>query len=323
MNIHASDIKSKLFLSNSLMPNLETSLSQLPQALTAKTKSRLPRWSALFVLSLGLTIGLANIAQAQSPEAAPPQLKELLTQIDAAANRKDAQAVTQFYGDNFKNSDGLTRSAMEKALTQLWQRYPELNYRTEIKNWKNENNGLVAETVTHITGTRQSDGMTLKLESTLRSRQRIENQKIVQQEILAERTKQISGANPPTVEVQLPEQVRPGQQFSFDVIVKEPLGDDLLLGAAVQDTIKPELFTKPSDFKLDLLPAGGIFKLGKAPIKPENHWLSAVLVRKGGLTMVTQRLQVADRPSAATKSSQSTESSIKEVKDKKKLKIEE
>lgn len=242
------------------------------------------------------------VAQAESPETAPPQLKDILTRIDTAANRRDVQGVMQFYGGNFKNSDGLSRGSMQKALSQLWQRYSQLNYRTELKDWKSEGNGIVAETVTHITGTKPSNGTTLKLESTLRSRQRIENQKIVQQEILGERTQQMSGANPPTIDVQLPEQVRPGQPFNFDVIVKEPLGDNLLLGAALEDTIKPELYTKPSEFKLDLLAAGGIFKLGKAPTKPQDHWLSAVLVRKDGMTMVTQRLQVVDRPATSSKS---------------------
>ena len=257
----------------------------------------------LFLVTVGLTVGGAKMARSESPETAPPQLKDLLTQIDTAANRRDARGVMQFYSNNFKNSDGLNRGSMEKALTQLWQRYPQLNYRTELKDWKSEGNALVAETVTYITGTKPDSGATLKLESTLRSRQRIENQKIVQQDILAERTQQMSGANPPTVDVQLPEQVRPGQQFSFDVIVKEPLGDNLLLGGALEDAIKPNLYTKPSEFKLDVLPAGGIFKLGKAPTKPQNHWLSAVLVRKDGMTMVTQRLQVVERPTSSAKPS--------------------
>jgi hypothetical protein len=286
------------------MLNLTTSLRHLTQSLTPTIPSGSRNWSALFLLSVGLTVGWAGIVKAQSPETAPPQLQTMLTQIDAAANRKDVKGVMQFYGANFKNSDNLNRGALEKALTQLWQRYPQLNYTTQLQSWKNEGNAIVAETVTTVTGTRQSEGMTMKLESTLRSRQRIENQKIVQQQILGEKTKQMSGANPPTVEVLLPNQVRPGQEFNFDVIVKEPLGEDLLLGAAMQDTVKPNLLTKPSDFKLNLLPAGGIFKLGKAPTKPEDHWLSAVLVRRGGVTMVTQRLQVVNQPSSANKSAQ-------------------
>jgi len=284
------------------MSNPVTSMLRLSQSLTSIAKSLRLSWSVLFLVTVGLTVGWARIAQAESPETAPPQIKDILTQIDAAANRRDVKGVMQFYGGNFKNSDGLNRGSMEKALAQLWQRYPQLNYRTELKDWKSEGNAIVAETVTYITGTKPSDGMALKLESTMRSRQRIENQKIAQQEILGERTQQMSGANPPSIDVQLPEQVRPGQAFNFDVIVKEPLGDNLLLGAALEDPIKPDLYTKPSDFKLDLLPAGGIFKQGKAPTKAEDHWLSAVLVRKDGMTMVTQRLQVVDRPTTSTKS---------------------
>jgi hypothetical protein len=143
----------------------------------------------------------------------------------------------------------------------------------------------------------------MKLESTLRSRQRFEGQKIVQQDILAERTQLTSGANPPDVEVTLPEQVRIGQQFNFDVIVKEPLGDGFLLGTALEEQIKPELYTKPVDFELELLPAGGIFKVGKAPLRAENRWISAVLIRGDGMTLITQRLQVVDRPSTSTKPS--------------------
>lgn len=281
------------------MHNRATAMPRFSQPLKSLAKTFPFKGSISFLLTVGLTAGLAIKVHAASPETAPPQLKETLAQVDAAATRKDVQAIMQFYSDNFKNSDGLNRSALEKALTELWKRYPQLNYRTEIKDWKQEGNGIVAETVTSITGTQQSEGMTIKLESTLRSRQRFENQKIVQQDILGETTKQMSGANPPSIDVQLPDQVRPGQQFNFDVIVKEPLGDDLLLGAALEQPTKPDLYTKPSKFDLDLLPAGGIFKVGKAPMKPANHWISAVLIREGGITMITQRLQIVDRPSAS------------------------
>jgi hypothetical protein len=63
----------------------------------------------------------------------------------------------------------------------------------------------------------------------------------------------------------------------------------------LEEPIKPELYTKPSKFDLQLLPAGGIFKVGKAPAKPENRWISAILIRGDGMTMVTQRLQVVNK----------------------------
>ena len=284
------------------MCNLATTLAKLSQSPTAKAKSRSLDWSVFLILTVGLIAGWGGEALAESPETAPPQLKDTLTQIDAAANRRDVQGVMQFYGANFKNGDGLTRTSMEQALTDLWKRYPQLSYRTQLQNWKTQGNGIVAETVTSITGTQASDGTNTKFASTLRSRQRFENQKIVQQEILAERSQVSSGANPPTVQVNLPEQVRPGEQFNFDVIVKEPLGDKLLLGTAVEEAIKPDTYTTPSNFELDLLPAGGIFKVGKAPAAKQNRWLSAVLIRNDGMIVITQRLQVGDRSSASSSS---------------------
>jgi ketosteroid isomerase-like protein len=281
------------------MHNPASLLYRFSPSLVSKTHPRSLSWSVLFLLMVGLTVGWARNAQAESPETAPAQLKDALAKIDAAATRRDAKGVMQFYAGNFKNSDGLTAASMEKALTQLWTRYPQLTYRTEIRDWKREGNAIVAETVTSITGTQPSDGKNAKLESTLRSRQRFEGDKIVQQQILAERTQISSGANPPNVQINLPEQVGVGQSFNFDAIVKEPVGDNILLGTALEEPIKADLYTKPSKFDLQLLPAGGIFKVGKAPAKPEDRWISAILIRGDGMTMVTQRLQVVNRPSAA------------------------
>lgn len=280
------------------MHNLLTSICQ-SQVLTSLAKSRFNR-TAWFLLTLSLiATGTTRVAQAQSPETAPPQLKNTLTQIDAQASRHDVQGVLQFYSPNFKNSDGLTRATMQQALTQLWQRYPQLSYRTQLTNWKQDGGAIVAETVTQVTGAQTTNGMKGKFESTVRSRQRLEGNKIVQQEILAERTQVTSGANPPKVQVNLPEQVRVGQDFNFDAIVKEPVGNNLLLGTAMEESVKPEGYTKPTGLKLEVLSAGGIFKLGKAPQKAEDQWISAVLIRGDGMTMITQRLKIIGGPAAS------------------------
>lgn len=230
--------------------------------------------------------------RAQAPATAPAELTKLLTEIDAAANRRDVKAVMAFYGQNFTHSDGLNSQNMEKALTQLWQRHPSLNYRTEIKSWKAEGSAIVAETVTTITGTHNKDGRDLNLKATIRSQQRFENQKIVKQEILAEQTQLSSGKNPPTIQVNLPDQVKVGQEYHFDAIVQEPIGDDILIGTVVEEPIAEKTFFNPSEVEFELLNSGGIFKVGKAPATPNNRWVSAVLMRQGGITTVTVRLRV-------------------------------
>ncbi len=248
------------------------------------------KWCA-FLLTLSLTT-VWNRATAAPPQTAPPQLKNLLTQVDAAANQHNVKAVMQFYSAQFTHTDGLTRQNMENALTQLWQRYPQLKYQTQLQSWKNDGQAIVAETITNITGTQPQDPRNLTLNATIKSQQRYENGKIVRQEILSERSQLSAGAKPPTVNMNLPQQVKAGQQYNFDAIVQEPLGDDYLVGAAIEEPIQADKYFNPTPVELELLPAGGLFKVGRAPAKADNRWISAVLVRGDGMTLITQRLQV-------------------------------
>jgi hypothetical protein len=238
-------------------------------------------------------------ASAEPLETAPAPLKETLAAIDQAASSHNVQAVLAFYSPNFTHSDGLTRQTLEQALTQLWKRYPNLTYRTELKSWKAQGSGMMAETVTRVTGTQKVGDRALTIESTLEAQQQFENQKIVRQEILAERSQITSGTNPPNVKLNLPEQVSTGQEFSLDAVVQEPLGNDLLLGKALEEPVKADGFVTPTTVDLDLLSAGGLFKVGRAPLTPDNRWISAVLVRHDGMTMITQRLRIVSRAKAA------------------------
>ncbi len=229
---------------------------------------------------------------AQSANDAPPELTSLLSSIDSAANHQDIQGIIQFYSPNFTNSDGLNRPNLQQALTQLWQGYPQLKYTTAITSWQTDGQGITAETVTNINGNKTVDSKNFRLESTIRSRQRIENQQIVHQDILAERTQLTAGEKPPTVDFRLPDQVKPGQTYEFDAIVQEPLGNDLLIGTTLEEPINLSTYLKPTSFDLQTLPAGGIFKVGHAPNQANNQWLSAIIVRNGGMIAVTQRLRV-------------------------------
>lgn len=251
------------------------------------------RWSVSLVLSCSLTISLGTVVQAESPEKAPQELKTILSEIESAANRQNVEEVMKFYSPEFKNSDGLTQTSLAKALTQIWKQYDNLTYKTTLESWEQVGDELMAETVTNIEGTTQDKSRPMRLEGKIKSRQYFKNQKLVRQEILAEETRLTSGNKPPTIEdVDLPDEVKVGQEFEFDVIVKEPLNNDLLLGTAIQEKIDGDHYLKPSTLNLELLSAGGIFKRAKAPNNPENHWLSAVLVRGDGMIIFTRRVTV-------------------------------
>jgi hypothetical protein len=243
-----------------------------------------------------------NAPQPPVPLNAPAELTNLIAQIDAAANQRNINEVLKFYSPNFTHSDGLTRQTMAQALTQLWKSYPQMKYQTQLQSWRSQGNAIIAETVTKITGAQpQTVGNTL-LDATIRSTQRYENGQVVRQEILSERSQIRTGDKPPTVELKLPQQVKTGQQYNFDAVVREPLGDDYLLGAAIEEPINPANFSNPSRVDLELLSSGGLFKVGRAPLKPNPYWVSAVLIRGDGMTLVTQRLNVVGKnPPAAQK----------------------
>ena len=297
----------------STVVKLPTTLSPMPNfnTLIPGRKSRVnsSRWAILFILTLGLSTGWkpaqANAPQNTSsqdkilltqntPQNAPSQLKSVLTQIDAAANRRNVKDVMNFYSSNFVHGDGLNRSSMEQAVTSLWKSYPSLRYNTKLESWSTQGNSIIADTVTNIVGLPSANNK-LGMNATIKSRQRIVNGKIVRQDILSERTELTSGVNPPKVDINLPNQLKAGQQYYFDAIVNEPLGDDFLLGAALDEAVKPGKYLNPTPVDLELLSAGGIFKVGRAPTTPGNQWISAVLVRGNGMTMITQRVPVVGR----------------------------
>ena len=245
-----------------------------------------------FVFSFCIFLGISELVRAERPETAPKELIETISKIDFAANSRDFEILEQYISPEFVSQDGLTYQTFNESIQKLWQNYSQLKYNTKIQSWEREGNKLTAETLTEITGSYNSDGREITLSSTIRSLQSFENGQLIGQEILNERTDLISGENPPQVEIRLPEQVRPGQQFNFDVILKKPLGYDLLLGAALEEKVNVDRYLNPDQLDLNALSAGGIFKLVTAPQTLNDIWLSAILVRADGIRLTTQRVRV-------------------------------
>ncbi len=238
-------------------------------------------------------IGLSALpVRAATPETAPAELTTLLDRIDAAANRQDVNAVIGFYSSQFTHENGLTLKNMREALVQVWARFPQMTYDTQVVSWEMRGETLVAETVTRISGMEEWDNRKFALSSTLRSRQEYVGGKIVSQEILSEDSQLTSGDNPPTLQVNLPDRVAPEQRYNFDAIVQEPLDSDFLIGTAIEEAVGMKPYLDPTTVELEGLSSGGIFKLGRAPAEEGDYWLSAVVVRGDGITIVTRRLQV-------------------------------
>ncbi|MGB3294095.1 MAG: nuclear transport factor 2 family protein [Phormidesmis sp.] len=255
-------------------------------------RSWFKEWQIVALCGLTLTWGGGRQAQAASPDTAPADLVNAIEQIETAATAGDVDAVMQGYSPEFTNEDGFTYETLPTALQTLWDSYDSLTYRVELQSWEPSDSGYIAETVTYIDGTQISNGQPAQLESVIRSQQTFADGKIVSQTILSERNQVTSGETPPTVSVILPEQVAPGESYDFDAIVMEPLGNRYLLGAVIEEGATATDFFTGRPVELELLSAGGLFKIGEAPATPDSRWVSALLVRDDGLTVVTRRLRV-------------------------------
>ena len=250
---------------------------------------------ASLLLSFGIINGSAAIVQAKNAATAPEELRETISGIEEAANDKDLAQLIDFYSADFTNTDGLTTDSLAKALKQVWQNYPRIKYTTTIESWTREGDQLIAETTTTIRGVQNNQDRVVRLNSVISSRQYFREQKIVRQEILAERSQITSGDNPPKVEVVAPKTVKTGEKYNFDLIVDEPLEDKVLLGAIQEEKTAGNLYLNPTALELEPLPAGGIYKVATDPLLPDSNWLSAILVRGDGLTMVTHRVNIEER----------------------------
>ncbi len=263
------------------------------RATQARGAMRLGRAEIVSImLSLGMFTALGNYARAESLETIPSNLRATISAIEEAANDRDLSKLMTFYNANFTNSDGLNVELMAQALEQTWSTYPRLRYHTTIESWERKGDELVVETLTRMNGTQRNQGRSISLVSTVRSRQYFQDQQIIRQEIISEQTQLKTGSQPPIIKAIAPEAVKVGEKYNFDVIVTDPLKNNVLMGAALEERTGSDRYINPSTLELEPLSAGGIYKVVTAPLLPDNHWLSAIVVRSDGITMVTRRVRI-------------------------------
>ncbi len=250
----------------------------------------------------------------------------IFLEVDNALNRKDAQALGNLISPNFTHSDGYNQEALVQGLAALWKQYPSLTYQTEIVRF--DPNGTEYETVTTLKGQTSFKGQRWKISGEIRAIQAIEANKIRSQTILSETTQVQVGEQPPTLTFTHPATVNVGSDYNFDVVVEEPINDDLLIGGFLEEPVSPALLVSPAKLNLEMpsiaelltgrtirrrganpepsastpamtkplrltrMRSGGFFKIGRASNVPETRWISAAIARHdGGITIATTRLR--------------------------------
>ncbi|MEI6063174.1 MAG: hypothetical protein WCQ26_01155 [Pseudanabaena sp. ELA748] len=234
---------------------------------------------------------------AQSSKPAPAELENIVFLLDKAASSQDLESVMKYYAPSFNHADGLDRDRYKQILTELWKRYKDIKYHTEITKWEQKGDLITAETVTMVRGTKSDTNDNFKLEAKLISTQTYKpvngKLQVFSQKVLAEQSSLSTGDAPPLVKLKIPEVIGVGRQYVLDAIVTEPLGTSLLLGAAIEEPVDAKNYLTDNTIDLRPLRAGGLFKIGQAPFASGDRWISVVLVRESGITIASQRLRVS------------------------------
>ncbi len=256
-----------------------------------QTMKKSLKFFLLLILSFTFTFTKFNQVSAQSNNI-PKELLEVVTKIDLAANNHDLKLIEQNISPKFTTEDGLNYETFVSSLEKLWSKYKDLKYTTTIESWTQNQDELVAKTITNIQGNYEINGKKFTLSSDIKAEQYFVNNQLIKQKILAEKNEVITGEKPPAVTINLPEKARPGEEFDFDVILQDPIGSDIILGGVLEEKIDSSLYLKPSSLELEALSAGGIFKRVKLPLTKEDHWYSIILIGTDGMRMITQRVNI-------------------------------
>ena len=76
----------------------------------------------------------ARIEQNRINRATYNDIKKVIDQQSAYTNKYDLKGLASLYANNFVNSDGFNKDVYFKLIEETWKTYPDITYKTEIKN---------------------------------------------------------------------------------------------------------------------------------------------------------------------------------------------
>ncbi len=81
-----------------------------------------------------LTTQKARIEQNRINRATYNDIKKVIDQQSVYTNKYDLKGLATLYANNFVNSDGFNKDVYFKLIEETWKTYPDITYKTEIKN---------------------------------------------------------------------------------------------------------------------------------------------------------------------------------------------
>lgn len=151
-----------------------------------------------------------------------------------------------------------------------------------------------------VRGEAAVEGLRYRLEASQSLQVRLEDGRLIEQQLINEQSLLRSGDTPLPVTLAIPDQVLTGSRYDVEVIVDQPLGHAVVAGGLlpltpeqVRDQVRPSLPLAP-------LGGGGLFKSVQAPQRPGVQTWAVMLVHPDGLVTATKRVRIVNAMPAGT-----------------------
>ena len=237
---------------------------------------------------LGVTL-VSALALLVSPLLACADAERSSSALEAFSRRLQ----TVLNSDNAAQFDAVAISELQPLLIQRYQRFrrdfPEVTWRVEPVAPQADGRATL---LLQVRGDAESAGLSYQLEAMERIAIRLEDGRMVNQELVAHESLLRSGERPVAVTLDIPDAVLTGSRYDVDLIVEEPLGQALvsaglidLTHQQVEQQIRPNVPLAP-------MGGGGLFKSVQAPQVPGSQTWALLLVHPDGVVTATKRVRV-------------------------------
>ena len=81
-----------------------------------------------------LAVQKAKIEQNRIKKSTYNDIKKVIDQQSVYTNKYDLKGLSSLYANDFVNSDGFNKDVYFKLIEETWKTYPDISYKTEIKN---------------------------------------------------------------------------------------------------------------------------------------------------------------------------------------------
>lgn len=260
-----------------------------------------------------LDVQMARIEQNRIYKSTYNDIKNVIEQQNIYANKYDLNALSALYANDFVNSDGFNKDIYFKLIEETWKTYPDISYKTDIKNIEFTDNYatvFVSETAVATSKEEVGDftaiGELYSISQCVYHLEKHGAKWLINSEKIIEETSTLKygDARYTNIELAAPKQIGAGKEYTTTLKIDAPEDSVVIASINKENIIYPqtksdEAFRKmPDDNILERVfkaNADNVNEYAVASIgitRAENYDEKHIKVYMGGLAFIMTRINV-------------------------------